>query len=63
MEYGILPFFLKPNTISLRDYQLMLCVPKYCLELQGEIRKLMPKGRSACNNICLGISLLISRCH
>ena len=24
------------------------------LELQGKIRKLIPKGRSACNNICLG---------
>ena len=57
MEYGILPFFLKPNTISLRDYQLILFMLKYSLELQGKIRKLMPKGRSACNNICLGISL------
>ena len=39
----------------MRDYQLILCVFE-SVELQGKIRKLIPKGRSACNNICLGIS-------
>ena len=41
----------------MRDYQLILCMFE-SVELQGKIRKLIPKGRSACNNnICLGISL------
>ena len=35
------PFFRKPNTISLRDYQLILCM----LELQGKIRKLISMKR------------------
>ena len=35
----------------------------WILELEGKIRKLIPKGRSACNNICLEINLWISRCH
>ena len=35
----------------------------WILELQGKIRKLISKDRSACKNICLGISLWIVRCH
>ena len=29
LKTGILLCFLKPNTISLRDYQLILCVLEY----------------------------------
>ena len=29
LKTGILPCFLKPNTISLRDYQLILCMLEY----------------------------------
>ena len=38
--------FPKPNTISWRDYQLILCKLEFLHQLQGKIRKLIPKGRS-----------------
>ena len=57
----ILRCFPKPNTISLRDYQLNLCMLEFLHKLQDEIRKLIPKGRYVIlPNAPLGISLRIS---
>ena len=42
----ILRCFPKPKTISLRDYQLILCMLTFFDQLQGDVRKLIPKGRS-----------------
>ena len=35
---------LNPNTISLRDYQLILCMFGFLHQLEHEICKLIPKG-------------------
>ena len=33
-----------PNTVSLRGYQLILCMLRFMHSLEHEIRKLIPKG-------------------
>ena len=38
--------FIKPNTISLHDYQLILCMLEFLNKSQDEIRKLIPKDPS-----------------
>ena len=44
---GFFCHFPNPNTISLHDYQLILCMFGFLHELEHKICKLIPKGCSA----------------